>query len=172
MAIPQRLEVVHIDTLTVRDFNPPSGSITNASVIAGANISPTKLENIRCIDVELYGQATQVAAVNKILHTVYGTSGQVLSFQAVQCVAATTTANLIFIDLQKATTSSTWASILTTALTMNSSDTVFVPRTATIASAGILSGNLLRVQVTTTGGASTNNAYGLHITANFCETPS
>lgn len=171
MALPQRLESVHIDTLTVRDFTAPSGSVGNAAIEAGANISPTKLENIRCADVELFGQAVRVDAVNKMLHTVRGTSGQVLGFQAIQCTAATTTANLIFIDLQKATTSSTWASILTTALTMNSTDTTYVPRTATIASAGIASGNILRVSVTTTGGSTSNNAQGLLVSLHYCETP-
>lgn len=172
MALPQRLENVHIDTLTVRDFNPPAASVSNASIESGANIAPTKLENIRCADVELFGQAVRVDAVNKMLHIVRGTTGQVLGFHVIQCTPATTTANLVFVDLQKATTSSTWATILTTMISVNSTDTAYVPRIGTIATAGIASGNILRVSVTTTGGSTSNNALGLHVTLSYCETPS
>lgn len=170
MPIPSRISGgLHVDSLTCGTFTPPDSCITNAAVQAGANISPTKLEPARCIDVELFPQGTQSSTVAKILHTVRGTSGSIIGLQAVQYTTGVSTAAILYVDLQKCTTSSTWATVLTTPLAMASSDAAFVPRSATLASAGILSGNILRLVVTTTG-ASTNQTYGLTAHLTYSET--
>lgn len=170
MSIPSRISGgLHVDSLTCGSFTAPDGSIDDDAIQAGANIAPSKVESLRCIDVQLFAQATQVSTVAQILHTVRGTSGSLVGFQAVQYTTGSSTAAIISIDLQKCTTSSTWATVLSAPLTLASSDAAFVPRSATINTAGILSGNILRVVVATTG-TSTNMTFGLTAHLHYSET--
>ncbi len=171
MTAPSRINgTLYVETLTCGSFTAPANSITDSAIPANANIAPSKVENLRCIDLELFAQATRVDAVNKILHTVRGTSGTLVAFEAVQYVVSSSTANLVYVDLQKATTSSTWTSILAAPISIASSDVAYVPRAGSISAAGILDGNNLRVSVTTTGGSTSNNATGLTIHLTYSET--
>lgn len=172
MAIPSRLQgSVHVETLTCGAFTPPTGCIDNDAIEAGANISPSKLENLRCVDVQLFSQLTLLSTANQILHCVRGTTGTIVGFEAVQYVVPQTTANIAYVDLQKAVAgASTWTSILSSPISLASSDSAYVPRAGTVSSAGIADGNILRVVVTTTASASTSNATGLSVHLTYSET--
>lgn len=172
MGIPSRIQgTLHVESLTCGSFTPPAGCIDDAAIEAGANIGPSKLENLRCCDVQLFSQLTLLSTANQILHTVRGTSGTVVGFEAVQYVVPQTTANIAYVDLQKAVAGvSTWTSVLSAPISMASSDPAYVPRAGTISSAGIADGNILRVVVTTTAAASTSNATGLSCHLTYSET--
>lgn len=169
MPAPQRLDAVHVDTLTARVFNPPSGCIDNDAIEAGANISPSKQERHQCADSELFATTNLVSAVSQVLHTVRGTSGTLIGFEMVHYSTAITTAAFLAVDLQKATVATTWTSVLSSAVTIASSDAPYTPRAATISSAGITDGDIFRVSVLTSG-TSTDMPRGLTCHLTYTET--
>lgn len=168
MSTPQRLDSVHVDTLTARVANLPDGCIDNANIEAGANISPSKFERHQSIDECIFNSTDLVAAANRTLHIVRGTSGTLLGFEVVTCTTALTTATFVLVDLQKATAATTWATVLSTGISIASSDAAYVPRAGTISNVALADGDILRVTVATSG-SSTNLPRGLHVTLTHTE---
>lgn len=168
MATPQRLESVHIDTLTARVFNPPDGCIDNDAIEAGADIDASKLERHQSIDKSIYNSTDLVVATNELLHIVRGTTGTILGFEVIHCTTGLTTATFVLVDLQKATAATTWATVLTTGISIASSDAPYTPRSGTIATATIADGDIWRVTVATSG-SSTNMPRGLLISLTHSE---
>lgn len=168
MPTPQRLDSVHIDTLTARVFTAPDGCIDDDAIEAGANISASKLERHQSIDQQLFATTDLVTATDRVLHVVRGTTGTLIGFEVVHfSTALTSTCNLL-IDLQKAT-ASTWVTVLSTGVTINSSDAAFTPRAATINTVGMADGDIYRVTVATSG-ASTSLPRGLFVSLTHSET--
>lgn len=169
MAAPQRLDSVHIDTLTARVANLPDGCIDNANIEAGANISASKLERHQSVDECIYNSTDLIVATNRMLHIVRGTTGTLLGFEAVVCTTGLTTATFVLIDLQKATASTTWATVLTTGISIASSDAAYVPRAGTLSNVTMADGDIYRVTVATSAAASTNLPRGLLISLTHTE---
>lgn len=169
MATPQRLDSVHIDTLTARVANLPDGCIDNANIEAGANISASKLERHQSIDAGLFDSTSLVTDSNQLLHITRGTTGTLLGFEVIHCTTCLTTATFVLVDLQKATAATTWATVLTTGISIASSDATYTPRAGTINTATMADGDIFRVSVLTSGSA-TNLPRGLLATLNYRET--
>lgn len=169
MAIPQRLDNVFIDTLTARVFNPPAGSIDDNAIEDGANIAASKIERHDCADAELFATTNLVSAVSRVMHTVRGTTGTLLGLELVHFSTALTTTSIVYVDLQKATSATTWTSVLTTGVTIASSDAAYTPRAATISTASLNDGDILRLAVATSG-ASTDMPRGLTAHLTYTET--
>lgn len=169
MATPQRLDSVHIDTFTARVANLPDGCIDNANIEAGANISPSKFERHQSVDSQLFATTDLVSATNEVLHVVRGTTGTILGFEVVYFSTALTTATFLLVDLQKATASTTWATVLSTGISIASSDAAYTPRAGTISAVGMADGDIFRVTVATSG-SSTNLPRGLFVSLHHTET--
>lgn len=171
MAVPTRLEgdlyvTGNINSLTL---SIPDGTIVDADVSASANISASKLERHQSVDVELFAEgATVVALPSRLLHITRGTTGQSLAFEGMVHTVASATTQLCYLDLQKATASTTFVSILSAPITFASSDAVRTPKAGTISNAAMTDGDVFRSVVTVTG--STANFFaGLNATLTYSE---
>jgi hypothetical protein len=135
--------------LTARRFNPPAGSITDASVLAGAGVAATKLEHQYAITLPLVNHATVVAAERRHLHYVSGTTGDVVAFGVLASVAAVGDSTATF-DLYK-----NGSSILTGTFNLDSGDAAGALVTGTVSSAGLVTTDRLEVVVTVSAGTGT-----------------
>lgn len=169
MATPQRLDNVHVDTLTARVFTPPANCITNASIVNNAGIEASKIQRHECADAELFATTNLVSDAHRVLHVVRGTTGTIVGFEVVHYATAATTAAFVVVDLQKATNATTWTSVLASPVTISSSDAAYTPRAATISAAGMEDGDIFRVSVLTSG-TSTNMPRGLTCHLTYSET--
>lgn len=156
-------------TLTCRTLQAPSGAITNAMIAAAAGISASKLERHQSIDVELYAEgAITNSLASRLLHIVRGSTGTIVGFEAMIHTVASATTQTLTLDLQKATTASTFISVLTTPLVMTNA----AARTATAATvntSSLADGDVLRC-VVTAAGSTTNHFQGLNATLTITET--
>lgn len=135
--------------LTARRFNPPAGSITDASVIAGADIAATKLEHQYSKQLSLTDHATVAAAVRRVLHYVRGTTGTIVEFGVLASVAAIGDST-VTIDLYK-----NGSSILTGTFQLDSGDAAGALVTGTLSSAALVVTDRLEVVVTVSAGTGT-----------------
>lgn len=162
MAVPTIIPTdVHVGgTLSAESIRYPSASVTNEAIIGSAGISASKQEGWFYKFDELYVEGTRVNPLaSRMLHTVRGTSGTLLSFAGIQQTVATSTAELWYLDLQRQTASTTWVTILTTQIAFASSDAARVPKVGTFSTAALVSGDSLRCVVTTTMGAGSTSNY-------------
>lgn len=168
MAAPQRLDNVHVDTLTARVFRAPDSSIGNSAIEAGAGISASKIERHQSVDECIYNSTDLIVATNRMLHIVRGTTGTLLGFEAVVCTTGLTTATFVTLDLQKATASTTWATVLSAPISIASSDAAYVPRAGTLSGVTMADGDIFRVSIATSG-SSTNLPRGLLVSLTHTE---
>jgi len=126
-------------------LSAPDQSIDDAAVAADAEILAEKLEHQHR---QVYEQesATTAAAETRVVHVVRGTTGAVERFEA-GSVAACTGDATITVDLLK-----NGVSILDAAIVLDNANTARVTEAATIATPGLVAGDVLEVAVTVNAG--------------------
>ncbi len=165
-----RIDTLHVGTLSASAFTPPAGSIANNAVAAAAAIAYSKLDNLRS---ESYAQepGTVVAAATRDLGCVKGATGGVISVQAaITGTLADDASRHVYVDIQKSTGGGSFATILTGTIDLTSSSTLNTVVDGTISSAALVTGDILRVVITVAGGSGTQ-ADGLIVTVNWWEKP-
>lgn len=125
----------------------PVGAVNNDSVAALAGIEASKLEHQhRC----MYAQPnTTASAETKVVYVCYGTSGTIIDFRA-GCISVCTGNATISVDLKKNGTS-----VLSSAISLTSSDSDRVPVAGTVATTSLSSNDVLEVVVTVNAGTGT-----------------
>ncbi len=134
--------------LTAQTITPSDSSVTNSSVAANAAILATKLQHRNSAFYSDNSATTTATAVHP-LYMIHGTTASVVALQCgnvVACVGAAT----IVVDLKKNN-----VSVLSSTLTLNSSNTARVAVPATINTAGAVQGDLYELSVTATAGGGT-----------------
>lgn len=156
--------------LTSKTFAAPDGSITNAMLSASAAIAATKLEHQFAIP---YTQVpgTAIVAFTQDIHIVKGATGEVVGFEAAVTGAVATGADrTVNVDLQKSTGAAAFATILTGTILFNNVSVLRTVVAATISSANLVDGDILRIIVTVAGAAG-NQGQGLIVTTTLREDP-
>lgn len=100
-------------------FTPPAGSITNAAVVAGAGVEYTKLVHYFPVRYQT-ATGTAVTAATHPIH-IARASGTIVAAKA-YCTVAPTGGDSVTIDLQKGNQSTSFATILSSTIVLNSSD--------------------------------------------------
>lgn len=156
--------------LTCERFTPPAGSVTNAAVEGAAGIEPEKV--IHQFPLSHYQTTgTAVVAAVQDLHVVRGTTGTVQGFEAAITGAIATGADrTVTVNLHKSTGAAAFASILTAPIVLDDDSVLRTAVAATLASAGLVDGDILRVVVTVAGSADAQ-AQGLVVTCIVSEDP-
>lgn len=151
MATPTRMEGdVHVaGHLSANTMDIPAGTIVNADVGGSADIDATKLEHQF---QKNYSQATDanVVAAEKIIHTVYGTTGTIVAFEA-GIVTIPDGDRACTVDLHKNGTT-----VLSAVITLDSGNTTYVVEGGTISSASLADGDVLEVVIAISGSSGTN----------------
>lgn len=150
MATPSKITGdMHVDgNLTMKTGSLPAGTLTNAMVNASAAIGVEKQQHQY---EKSYAQesATAAADESRTLHVVHGTTGEVLAFKGgavVACIGAA----VVAINLEKNGTT-----ILTTAITLNSSVTAFEIASGVVGTTALVAGDVLEAVIDETTGGGT-----------------
>lgn len=86
-------------SLGCKTFSPPASSITNAAVVALAGIAASKLEHqYQRLFTQVHGSSA--TAERRVIHTVVGATGDIVSMRSGNVVAATGDST-VTIDLKK-----------------------------------------------------------------------
>lgn len=161
---------LHItETLSAQAVRFPAGSFDDDDIAAGANIAASKLDRHESINIQHCAEAATVeASSSQFLHIVRGSTGSLVGFEGIVHTVASATTQLCYLDLQKATASTTYVSVLSAPISFASTDAVRTPKAGTINSAGLSDGDILRTVVTVTG--STANFFkGLGYSLTYSE---
>jgi hypothetical protein len=130
-------------TLTI-----PAGTVKNADVSASAGIDATKLKHQHHIN---YSQdsAEEAAADERVVHTVYGTSGTIVAVQAGMVAAHAGNATAT-VDLHV-----NGSSVLSAAITLSSSQSAYELVSGTIADDSLSADDVLEIVVAANAGTGT-----------------
>lgn len=158
--------------LIALQFTPPTGSITNAAITgsAGNYVDASKL--VHRFDLG-YAQVpgTAVVAETRDLRIIRGLTGTISSVEAsVTGAIATGGDRTVTVDLQKSTGAGAFATVLSGVITLNSSSTLRAVSTATISSASVVDGDILRIVIAVAGAAG-SQAQGLCVSVTLQEDP-
>lgn len=152
-------------------FTPPTGSITNASIVASAGIDASKVNHKFPLR---YAQApgSAIVAGTQDLHVVAGATGAIESVEAaITGAIATGGDRTVTIDIQKSTGGGAFATVLSATIQFDNGDTLRTASAGTVSDADLVDGDILRVVVTVAGAAGAQ-AEGLIVTLFLQETPS
>lgn len=154
---------VLVGTLTL-----PNSVFKNAHVAGGAAIDANKLVNRHAIN---YHQAdgSAVATASVPIHVARGTSAELVAIE-VAVVTAASGDSEVAIDLQKGNSGSAFASVLTSAITIDASVAARDRQTGAISSISVSDGDVLLLDITATAGTGTL-PQGLIVTVTIDETP-
>lgn len=125
----------------------PDGAVGDAEIEAFAGVAQTKLEHQHRSGL---GQPnTTATSETRVVATIYGTSGTLLSFKA-GSIAPCSGAATITVDLKK-----NGASVLSAVITLDSANTARVAESGSFSSTTLAAGDVLEVVVTATAGGGT-----------------
>lgn len=134
--------------LSANSMTIPSGSVDNAKIAAGADISASKLEHQHQITLA-QDNGSAATAQTRVVHVVYGTAGTLVAVQAgceTPCVGDST----IDVDVHK-----NGSSILSAAIELSSSESAYELVDGTIATATLAADDVLEVVISVTAGTGT-----------------
>lgn len=142
--MPRTTEAWHFDAASFSSISLPSGAVGNSSIATAAGIEAEKLEHHHSVT----GNQPNTAATTetRVIHSVYGTTGDVLAFEAGSIVAATGNAT-VTLDLKKNGTT-----ILTSVVTLDSANTAYIVEAGSIDTAPVVDGDVLSVVIVATVG--------------------
>ena len=128
--------------------NLPSACVGNAQIKTAAGIDAEKLEHQhrKCYAQE---SDTTAAAESRVVHVVKGTVGVLQAFRA-GCVVANVGDSTITVDLLK-----NGVTLLTAPISLSSADSAYDVVAGTLASAGVVVGDVLEVAIVATVGEGT-----------------
>lgn len=148
--------------VSAQSVSLPSGTVTNEDIEGSAGISASKLEHRHEIT---FAQANTTAAdETKIVHSVYGSTGEVIACKA-GSIGVCGGDSTVSIDLVKCNTSGT-TSVLTSAITLDSGNTAYALESGTIVSSGVedlAAGDILKIVLDATAGTSSSLATGVFV---------
>jgi len=156
LAAPDRFnnDVYVAGNLSCATFSPPSGCVTDASIVSAANVAFTKLQHLQNHTYSQAG-ASNAAAERKAVH-VSKNGGAVQSFDVGAVTAATGNATVV-LDLQKNGTT-----VLTGTITLDNGTAAYALKSGTLSGTVTLSaGDVLEVVVTSPNAGSGALAKGL-----------
>jgi len=139
--------------------------LTDASISSAAPISDTK--TVHRYTFELTQTGTVVAGkAGRINYS----SGTLLEVTAAITEAQATGNYAVTVDLKKSTGGGAFASVLSSTLTLNSGNTLYVPVLATINTSSLIASDILLIVVTVSGNSGAQ-AQGLAVTVTLSENP-
>uniref|UniRef100_A0A6H1ZW96 Uncharacterized protein n=1 Tax=viral metagenome TaxID=1070528 RepID=A0A6H1ZW96_9ZZZZ len=134
------VDTVVCDTLFVNDYaSLPAGFVTNAMVQASAGIEAEKLESYQ---VSVHAQAGTCVTETKVLAIIRGATGLSLGVEATNAVACSGSST-VTCDVKK-----NGASILSAAITLNSSSSTTVPVEGTVGTTALVDGDIITSVIT------------------------
>jgi len=142
----------HFQSATFTEITLPGSSVGNDDIEAGAGVEAEKLEHHHSITGNQPN--TTATTETRVIHVVYGTTGDVLAFEAgtiVACIDDSSDDSVnITLDLLK-----NGVSILVAVIDLDENDTARIVQEAAIDTAGLVDGDVLEVVIVATAGTGT-----------------
>lgn len=133
--------------LSAQSMTLPTGTVIDASIPAGANVSSDKLQHRhRCVFNQVHGSVAVTERRPVFWALSVGTIRRIKVGSVVVNVGAAT----ITVDIRKNGTT-----ILTAIVTLDSGNTVYIAEDGTMTSAALVAGDVLEVVVVATAGGGT-----------------
>lgn len=145
------------------------GGLGNSEIRDNAAIASSKLVARRSRDITICGTTSAAVTGEELLHIGRAT-GSWVSMEAIAVTKATSNRTLT-IDLQKATSATTFATILTSTIGLSTSTTNKTVVSGVINNTSMADGDIWRA-TWTTGGSSGVNAKGVLLSLCYDENPS
>jgi len=159
---------LHVNgSLSAKSWTVPANVIGNTQVKTGDPIDTTKLEHRHCHDYE-QASDTEVVAESRMIHSVRGVTGNVVSIRCAIETVATGADRTITVDLHKSTGAGAFATILTATIGYTNGSAERTVTNGTIATPALVVGDILKLVVTDAGAAGAQ-AQGLVITVEIDE---
>lgn len=155
--------------MTIASIEFSGGGLGNNDIKTGAGIAATKTVARRTISASIAGTTAAAVAGETLLH-IGRAQGSWNSMEAIAITKPTSNRTLT-IDLQKATTGSTFATVLSNTIALSTSTTNKAVNSAVFSNTNMADGDIWRA-VWTVGGTSGVNAKGVLLTLCFDENPS
>jgi hypothetical protein len=140
-------DVLVTGNLSASSFNAPSNSVSNSSVIAGAQIDYSKL--VHEVSIPLCTVEGTAVVTSSYPVFIARTATTLVAFN-VAIVTPPTTSDTITVDLRNHYGGGN-TSLLSSVVTLNSATTTYTMVTGTLASTSILAGSVLEIVITATG---------------------
>ena len=152
MGVPSRIESdVYINgSLSAKTMSIPSGTVNNDDVASDAAIVTTKLIQ-RHSKTYAEDVAVTATAKNVPIHVVRGATGTLVAFEAGSAVVCDENAT-ITVDLKK---NSSTNSLLSAAIVLDHDNTAYTVEAGTIATAGLVDGDVVRAVIAVAAGTGT-----------------
>lgn len=153
---------VHVaGIITAQGLIPPSGSVTNNSVVADAQVATSKLVH-RHVHIRDQAPGSAIVAATYEFHG-NRAAGTIVALEAAVTGAIATGADrTVTIDLKKSTGEAAFVTVLTSTIVLNNVSVLRRLVAAVINTTGLVDGDLLQVTVAVAGSAA-NQALGLLI---------
>lgn len=155
--------------LSAETMDIPSGSIINADVAATAAIGAEKLVHRFPVRYS-QNQSAVVADAIEGIH-IAAAAGTIASIEVACTSSAPVGDSTVTVDLEKSTGGGAFASVLSSAITLDNANTVRVLEAGTVSSPAYADGDILRINVNATVGTGTLPT-GLVATVTLQENPS
>ena len=167
MNVPMDLNVQ--GNLTAQTATLPSACVGDANVKSGADVGYAKLQHVQKYQ-HYQAPGTAIVAATQDLFIAQA-AGSLLDIEAVITGAiATDASRTVTIDLQKSTAGAAFASVLSSTIQLDNTNTIRVLEVGTITTAPFVDGDVFRLTVVVAGGAG-NQAQGLLVTVRVYEKP-
>lgn len=152
----------------VGQLSLPNGSITNASVASGADIDADKIVHRQALS---YYQAdgSSVTAAEVPIHVARGTTGTIVAIDVAIMTAASGDAE-VDVDLKKGSSGSSFSSVLTGVITVDSGTSVRDPEAGTLDTTSFTEGDILMLDINVDAGSG-SLPQGMVVTVTIDETP-
>lgn len=144
-------------TLTANDIKHPLGT----------HFAAERFEQQYHVPIELFGEATIIAALSKWIYIARG-AGSILNIKAYIATAATDVSRTVTIAIQKSTAGGAFATIMAADISITNTTTVRTAVQGTISDPAVAAGDIFRA-VVTVAGAVGNQAIGLMLTMDVRE---
>lgn len=135
-------------SLSSTTFTAPASSITDTMVAANAKIKATKLIHQLSLRFST-DPTTSVTADTQIIHIAHAL-GEV-AFVEVMATTAPTSSDQVTVDIQKGNAGASYATVLSSVITLDSSDADRAVKSGTISTVDYAAGDSFEIIVTPTG---------------------
>ena len=171
MATPSRVEGdMHVNGgLSATSITYPDGTITNTAVAANAGIAATKVTAHKTL-YHSQEAGTDVTSMSKPIHTVYGATATLIAVDVVPIQEPTGGDKQYTVDLQKGNAATSFATVLSSVITVNSSSNDRTIQAGTLSSTSLVDGDSLQVVITASGSTG-SQGQGVLVTVTIHEAP-
>lgn len=128
----------------------PVNSVTDPSVVQGANIQATKLQHQRVMTYNTSTSGTAIANNTTCVYSVIASAGATVTAVKMVINVVPTSTDTVVCDVQRSTGLGAYSTILTSPITFNSSSTAKSVVTASLATTSLNQNDLLQVVITGT----------------------